>query len=163
MSATESDAHDGGEGTVHCAVHNPSEDGQPDPKARQRARARESSPESAQSQAPSAPAVDLNKDPAPVTLSERLTDVAGVFSPPDIWSQDRPSLSSVWAYASHGDWTNPAGAPRRIGQMYALLASVPVVAIAYTLAWTAERPARLAAVIVLLVLLAQVPPLSWLI
>ena len=167
MTATDSDARErepgGGAGTVHCAVHDPGETPDSGVDARPRVRTREGSGESAQSQAPSAPAVDLRKEPAPITLGERFPDLRTMFSPPDIWLQDRPSLSSVWAYASHGDWTNPAGAPRRIGQMYALLASVPVVAIAYTLAWTAERPARLAAVIVLLVLLAQVPPLSWLI
>lgn len=167
MSTTERDGSrvdpGGGEGTVHCAVHNPEETPERDPKARRRARAREGSGESAQSQPGSAPPVDLTKPPTPVTWSDRIGDVAGVWSPPDIWSQDRPSLRQVWAYAAHGDWTGPNGTPRRVGQVYALAVAVPVVAVAYTLAWAAERGSRLAALTVLLVLLAQVPPLSWLI
>lgn len=167
MTATESDARearvDGGEGTVHCAVHNPDETPDVGPDARPRVRTREGNAGSAQSQPDGAPAVDLDKHPAPVTWSDRLAGVASGFTPPDIWSTDRPSLSLMWAYAAHGDWTGDTGLPRRAGQAYAVLVAVPVTAVTYLLAWAAERPSRLIAAIVLLVVLFQVPPLAWLI
>lgn len=166
MTATESDARDawvdGGEGTVHCAVHDPVEAPEGGPDARPRVRTREGSGESAQSQPDSASAPDGDKHPAPVTWSDRLADTARGFSPPDIWSTDRPSLSQVWAYAARGDWTGESGLPRRAGQAYAVLVAVPVTAVTYLLAWAAERPSRLIAAVVLLVLLFRVPPLAWL-
>lgn len=167
MTATESDMRDGGPGggagTVHCAVHNPGEDPEAGSDARPRVRTREGSGGSAQSQPGSAPDPGPDKHPETVTLSDRLGGVVSGFTPPDIWSQDRPALSKVWAYAARGDWTGPDGAPRRVGQLYALLVAVPAVAVAYTLAWAAERGTRLTALIVLLILLSQVPPLAWLI
>lgn len=167
MTATDSDARDigsdGGAGTMHCAVHSPAETPDAGSNARPRVRTRESSGESAQSQAKSAPVVDLDKDPDPATLSDRLAGVWSMFTPPDIWSQDRPSLSKVWAYATRGDWTGDTGLPRRVGQVYALLVAVPVIAVCSLIEWSVERGSRMAAVIVLLVLLAQVPPLNWLI
>lgn len=166
MTATESDTRDargdGGEGTVHCAVHTPVETPDGGPDARPRVRTREGSGGSAQSQPDSAPAVDLNKHPTPVTWSDRLADTARGFTPPDIWSTDRPSLSLLWAYAARGDWTGDTGLPRRAGQAYAVLVAVPVTAVTYLLAWAAERPSRLIAAVVLLVLLTRVPPLAWL-
>lgn len=167
MTATDSYNLDpgtgGGADTVHSAVHSPGDDTDPAPNARPCTRVREGSGESAQSQPDSAPPVDLNKSPNPVTWSDRIGGAAGVFSPPDIWSQERPSLQQVWAYATRGGWTRPDGVPRRFGQVYAVVVAFPVAAVAYSLAWAAERGSRLVALIVLLVLLAQVPPLSWLI
>lgn len=167
MTATESDTQAaepvGGEGTVHSAVHSPSETPDAAPNARPRVRTREGSGGSAQSQPNSAPAVDLDKHPASLTWSDRLAGTARGFTPPDIWSSDRPSLSQMWAYAARGDWTGDTGLPRRAGQAYAVLIAVPVTAVTYLLAWAAERPSRLIAAVVLLVLLTRVPPLAWLI
>lgn len=167
MTATDSDARpgqpDGGEGTVHCAVHNPAETPDAGPDARPRVRTRESSAGSAQPQGDSAPLLDDLNASAPVTWSDRFAGTRDAFTPPDIWSTDRPSLSHMWAYAAHGDWTSDTGMPRRAGQAYAVLVAVPVTAVTYVLAWAAERPSRLAAAIVLLILLSQVPPLAWLI
>jgi hypothetical protein len=73
------------------------------------------------------------------------------LTPPDIWSQDRPALSLLWAYASRGEWTNRDGWFRRAGQAYALYA-IAMVAALYGLAWLVERPSR-QAVAVLLALL----------
>jgi len=167
VTATESDVRapdvDGGEGTVHCAVHSSGETPDEEAHARPRVRTREGSDESAQSQPDSAPPVDLTKPPATVTWSDRIAEAAGKISPPDIWSHDRPALRRVWAYAARGDWTGPDGAPRRAGQIYALAVAMPVVAVAYMVAWAAERCSRMVALIVLLILLSQVPPLAWLV
>lgn len=166
---TTTDSHEreaqaiGGAGTVHSAVHDPGGSADSASNARPCTRVREVSGESAQSQDQSAPAVDLDKHPDPVTWSDRLRGVKDAFTPPDIWAQDRPSLSKVWAHATRGDWTGDTGLPRRIGQAYAIAVAVPLTAVAYVLAWTAERPSRAAAAVVLLVLLIRIPPLSWLI
>lgn len=166
---TTTDSHEreartsGGADTVHSAVHNPAGSADPASNARPCTRVRESSGESAQSQGDSAPIVDLDKAPDLATLSDRLAGVGSMFTPPDIWSQDRPSLSKVWAYATRGGWTGDTGLPRRAGQVYALLVALPVIAVCSLIEWSVERGSRMAAVIVLLVLLAQVPPLNWLI
>ena len=164
MTATDSHARDprpyGGSDAVHSAMHNPARATDPGPNARPRTRVREGSPENAQPQPPSA--VDFEKtDDAPDVTESAPQRIGAGISPPDIWSTARPPLRAVWAYAAHGDWTRESGAPRRAGQAYALLVGLPVVAVAYGVAWSAERPARLIALIVLLVLLAQVPPLTW--
>jgi hypothetical protein len=124
---------------------------------------RESSAETALLQDESAPESKADANTPIVTVGEVFGGVREAITPPDIWSQERPSLSQMWAYAAHGEWTNPKGAPRRVGQAYAAVVAFPVAGLAYLLAWVAERPSRLLAAIVLLVLLAQVPPLSWLI
>lgn len=125
----------------------------------------------------SAPTVHPQAECAPddkLTVSDLLADAAdhmgpalgwisGTFTPPDVWSQDRPSLSKLWAYASRGDWTTDTGAPRRAGQAYAALFAFPLTAFAYFAAWVAERPSRLAAATALVVLITQFPPLSWLV
>ena len=116
-----------------------------------RARAREASHESAQSQPESA-----------VAFSDWLRKVGALFTPPDIVREDRPSLEKAWAYASRGEWTNRTGVYRRAGQAYAAFA-LAVKTICYSIEWVAERPSRLGAAAVLVWLLAQYPPLSWLI
>jgi len=84
------------------------------------------------------------------------------FTPPDIWSTDRPSLKKRWAYATDGEWTTDIGLVRRAGQAYTVIAIVVATVLNY-LDWIIERPSRLAAAAVLVWLLAQFPPLSWLI
>lgn len=116
-----------------------------------RARARESSGDSAQSQPDSA-----------VTFGDWIRDVGALFTPPDIVKEDRPSMRKRWAYASRGEWTARTGVYRRAGQAYAIFAVAVSSVLAY-IDWVFERPSRLAAAIALVMLLAQFPPLSWLI
>ncbi|OLT12965.1 hypothetical protein BJF79_03430 [Actinomadura sp. CNU-125] len=142
-------------------MHSPADSTDPGVNARPRGRPREDSDESAQSQPPSAPDFEKANDAPEVTKGDGIRGIAAGFSPPDIWSTDRPALRDVWAYAARGDWTRDGGAPRRVGQAYALLIALPVVGLAYGVAWAAERGTRLIALIVLIVLLAQVPPLAW--
>jgi hypothetical protein len=167
MTATDSDRLPrvgvGGADRVQSAVHSPSGDTDPGSNARPRGRPRENSPDSALLQDDSAPESEADTNTPIVTVSEVFGGVREAFTPPDIWSQERPSLSQIWAYATHGEWTNKTGLPRRAGKLDAILIAVPLVALAYTIAWIAERPSRRIATVVLLVLLAQVPPLSWLI
>lgn len=157
--STQSDTGRGTAQSAQCGPHSEEEAAATAQRAG-RAGARESSPEAAQSQPNSA-------DPGKVTLgdyaAETGTWVRSTFTPPDVWSKDRPSLSQVWAYASRGEWTTADGGFRKAGQVYALTVAFPVVGAAYLTAWVAERPSRLITVLILLILLAQVPPLSWLI
>jgi len=167
VTTTDSYARDvhagGGADGVHSAVHSRTETADPGLNARPRTRVREGSAETALLQDESAPGSEADANTPIVTVGEVFGGVREAFTPPDIWSQERPSLSQMWAYAAHGEWTNKTGLPRRAGQMYAVTVAFPVAGFAYLVAWTAERFARLVAATVLLVLLTQVPPLSWLI
>lgn len=127
--------------------------GEPNASARTRtcARAHEGNPDSAQSQPESA-----------VTFGDWARDVGALFTPPDIVRKDRPSLQKAWAYASRGEWTSRAGVYRRAGQAYGVFALV-FKTLAYYADWVVERPTRLAAATAVVLLLAQFPPLSWLI
>ncbi|MFC5186996.1 hypothetical protein [Actinomadura harenae] len=71
------------------------------------------------------------------------------WTPPDIWSHDRPSLEHVWAYAARGPWTTPSGPLRWLGRAYAIPAAV-LIGLLYGLVWVVERPSRLIAALVLL-------------
>lgn len=167
MTATDSGqlphAGVGGADGMQSAVQSRGDDTDPGLNARPRVRTRESSADTAVLQDETAPGSDGNANTPIVTVGEVFGGVREAFTPPDIWSQERPSLSQIWAYAAHGEWTNKTGLPRRAGQLDAIFIAVPLVALAYTIAWIAERPSRRIATVVLLVLLAQVPPLSWLI
>lgn len=167
MSATDSDrlpyAGTGGADGMQTAVQSRGDDTDPGLNARPRGRPREGSADTAVLQDETAPESETDTDAPIVTVGEAFGWARDVFTPPDIWSQDRPSLKKIWANATRGEWTNKTGLPRRLGQLDAILIAVPLVAAAYTIAWIAERPSRRVATVVLLVLLAAVPPLSWLI
>lgn len=64
------------------------------------------------------------------------------WTPPEIWSEARPSLAQVAAYAWRGSWTGEDTASRQLGRIYAALVSIPAHAVAYVLLWLIERPAR---------------------
>lgn len=126
----------------------------------QRARAREDTPIPSQFGAQSVSQSDL-------TIGDRIEQVwkvtLGWVTPPDIWAADRPSLAKVWAHATYGQWARPGGVCRRAGQVYTVMVALPVAAVCKYLEWVTERGSRLAAAVVLVVFLAQFPPLSWLI
>ena len=157
--STHSDTERGTAQSAQCGPHS-GETPEAGTQRAGRAGARESSPETAQSQPDSA-------DPTTITLSDYAAEggawIRSTFTPPDIWSKDRASLQQVWTYASRGEWTTEDGAFRKAGQVYALVVAVPVTAIAALVEWVVERPARFITAAVLLTLLAQVPPLAWLI
>lgn len=159
MSTTDSDATWGTAQSAQCGPHSREAvlDGS---NAQARARARESSPGTAQPQPDSADTVKL-------TVGDYAAEVKAwlraTFTPPDVWSTDRAALKKVWAYACRGEWTTPDGALRKAGQVYALAVAFPVMAVCAVIEWTAERFSRLIFAVVLLWLLSSVPPLSWLI
>jgi hypothetical protein len=107
----------------------------------------------------------------PVKTVERLAGgwrtlaaaAAAQWTPPDVWADGRPALEQVWAYARHGEWTTRSGVWRWAGCIYAFAVAVPVPRTANYLAWICERPSRLLAAALLLIVFAQVPPLSWLV
>lgn len=82
---------------------------------------------------------------SPVTAVPALpsrAQITGLITPPDIWSDDRPSLRKVWLYARYGRWTHAAGVVRVLGAIDSLLLVLPVTAAGYSLLWIWERPAR---------------------
>jgi hypothetical protein len=87
-------------------------------------------------------------DPKPTTSGlpavhlPSMAQVADLIQPPDIWSDDRPSLRKLWLYARYGRWTSQTGLLRVLGQLDAFLIVLPPHAIGYTLLWIWERPSR---------------------
>lgn len=127
-----------------------------DPNASVRAPAREDHDPTAQSTPQSA-----------VTDSDQYWDVWGWIkdwiTPPAIWTEGSEPLEQEWAYACRGEWTSKDGIPRTTGQAYSLIVVMPIIAICDYLKWIVKRPSRHAAAWVLLFILAQFPPVSWLI
>lgn len=80
------------------------------------------------------------------TLGDRLAGVgkrvAGVFQPPEIWTDDRPSLAKVAARAERGAWTKADGAVRKAGIWYFRLVYVPTAAVCKYVDWLVEHPSR---------------------
>jgi hypothetical protein len=101
-------------------------------------------------------------DPEPAERSVSavsLPSAAQIFDfvvPPDIWSDDRPSLRKLWFYGVYGRWTQATGFVRVLGALYASVIAMPFHTATYLANWIVERPARLltVAVIVGLVVLA---------
>jgi hypothetical protein len=82
------------------------------------------------------------------------TAVSSIGTPPDIWSDDRPSLQKLWLYTWHGTWTRDdetgERSPARVlAGLYAVLLAIPLTAPLYYLLWIIERPARLAVALTL--------------
>jgi hypothetical protein len=81
-----------------------------------------------------------------LTPAERVrnysTAVSAIVTPPDVWSDDRPSLKKIWYYARHGVWTGEKTPARVLATLYAFI-TLPFTALGYYLLWIIERPARL--------------------
>lgn len=83
--------------------------------------------------APAQPAVSL---PSPAQIFDFVV-------PPDIWSDDRPSLRKLWLYGVYGRWTQASGFVRVAGALYASVIAMPFHIVTYLANWIVERPARL--------------------
>jgi len=83
-------------------------------------------------------------DPAGYLGTDLFERALTFWTPPEIWSQPRPSLSQLAAYAWRGSWTGEDTTSRTLGRVYAALVSIPLHALAYVVLWLIERPARLA-------------------
>lgn len=166
MRTTERDEVFDQEAVPHSAVPDDAGEGHEATNARSHAGAREDSRETAQSPPHSAVAPRdrfygfLARLRGHVNAA--LAWVQATFTPPDIWSKERPSLRQIWEYAAHGEWTTPDGTPRNAGRAYAMVVALPGAALGYSIQWVTERFTRLAGTGVLLFLLSHIPPLSWL-
>lgn len=143
----------------HSALHSADEaenDTLQGPNASVRAPARETAESTAQSAPQSA-----------VTDSDETWDMAAwildIVTPPDIWNNGSHPLKDMWAYAARGEWTSRDGVFRTLGKAYYLLFAMPAISVLEYVKWIVERPSRHAAAWVLLFVLAQFPPVSWLI
>lgn len=79
----------------------------------------------------------------PVQHLPSFAQVAELVTPPDIWSDKRPSLRDLWLYGVYGRWTHANGPVRFAGATYATVVAFPLHAIGYSVLWIFERPARL--------------------
>lgn len=84
-----------------------------------------------------------------------LPRLAAYLTPPDVWSEKRPSLHDLWSYGVRGEWTRVDGLVRFAGACWATLA-LALHAVLYVVGWIFERPARffVAATVAALVYLA---------
>ena len=85
------------------------------------------------------------------------------ITPPEIWTEPAEPLKSEWEYATSGEWTDNVGVLRKLGQVYSIAVVFPIFAVADYVKWIVKRPSRLLFTVVLLVVLAQLPPLSWIV
>lgn len=104
----------------------------------------------------------VQEETAPVRvgpgLGERLaTWGRNSFTPPEIWSTDRPSLSKQLAYARKGLWGPAKGWHRKAAIAAFWGVSFPTSVAAYAIEWIGERPARWVTALVLLSLAYQIP------
>jgi hypothetical protein len=90
----------------------------------------------------------------PVEHQPRITwtQVREAATPPDIWSDDRPSLRKLWLYVRYGKWTRATGFVRAAGTAYGLF-SMAAHAVLYFLLWIVERPARFAVAMIVAALI----------
>lgn len=135
---------------VANASGNPEEHPELGPYARS---ARERAGTRAREKADSQRASDLESLAVDEADSDPWGRLLAFWTPPEIWSQPRPSLSQVAAYAWKGGWTGEETASRRLGCVYAALVSIPAHAVGYVVLWLVERPARLAVTAVLSLLI----------
>lgn len=135
------------------------DDAETPPKASPRATARVRKGEAAQSaqSGSKSAATESNQEP---TLRDVILDWV---TPPEIWTEGSRPLKDEWDYAKNGGWTADVGTIRKLGQVYSALVVFPVFAVAEYVKWIVKRPSRLVVAVVLSVLLAQFPPLSWII
>lgn len=84
--------------------------------------------------------------------------IAGLITPPEVWTERAPSLRDVTYYAWYGEWTGTGTAGRVLGKFYASLVAIPAFVVLYLLTWVIARPARGIAVVVLTTLVALTPP-----
>jgi len=89
--------------------------------------------------------VDLGKSSVVEETADLWSRALAFWTPPEIWSQPRPSLSQLTSYAWHGPWTGQDTHSRWMGRTYAAVVSIPAHALAYVVLWLVERPARLGA------------------
>jgi hypothetical protein len=144
-----------GDSAPHSALHSP-EDPLGDAHASVRAPARESHESTAQSNPKSAL---TERD----YFGEAWTWLKDWITPPEIWTEGSAPLKQEWEYACRGEWTTRDGFVRMAGQAYQIFVAFPVTTVCDYLKWIVKRPSRHAAAWLLLCLLAQFPPVSWLI
>jgi anti-sigma-K factor RskA len=80
--------------------------------------------------------------PAVEPKPKRVAKVAELVTPPDLWSDDRPSLRKIWLYGVYGRWTAADGFWRYAGAAWATVVALPITTGLYLLQWLVERPAR---------------------
>lgn len=90
----------------------------------------------------STPGVESPEETTADRLATAKRRLRATWIPPDIWSQNRPSLLQVIAHAWYGEWGPKTGFWRVAGRLDAVLFGVPGVTILYYVAWIWERPAR---------------------
>lgn len=94
------------------------------------------------------------------STAERVWSVA-VGDLPSVWSEAPATPAGLVRYARDGEWCAPDSARLRgAGRAYCWAVAIPVSVLAYVAAWVVQRPARLAAVVLLLGVLRLFTPVD---
>jgi hypothetical protein len=97
-------------------------------------------------------------EPAPVSIGEHTRTWAaglrGRFTPPDLWTNDRPSLRQSWEWAVRGEHL-PDDDPVRLTACIVAGITIPLRAVLLYLDWLLEHPSRLVAAAVLVFAVIQ--------
>lgn len=92
--------------------------------------------------------------------ADRVWSVA-VGDLPSVWSEAPATPAELVRYARDGEWCAPDSTRLRgAGQAYSWAVAIPASVLAYVAAWVVQRPGRLAAVVLLLVVLALFTPVD---
>lgn len=94
---------------------------------------------------------------ARIQIGPALRKTGATFRPPELWTERQPSLKDAYHYAWFGEWTGPNTFGRFLGRCYAAAVSIPALFVGYLLLWVIVRPARLAALVLLTVLVGLTP------
>jgi len=97
---------------------------------------------------------DRSSAGSPTTTRNLRRALRALFEPPEIWSEDRPGLRRIVWYHLHGSHL-PASGPGRAVAVLWMPFAVVVAAVAYYTQWITERPSRVAAALLLYVVLAH--------
>lgn len=83
-----------------------------------------------------------NPPSSPTSRSRRV--LQWLLTRLELVTQDRPSLAKVWRYGHYSEQLPPSGPARWASLAYLYGIALPVVTIAYGVAWVVERPSRFA-------------------
>jgi hypothetical protein len=109
--------------------------------------------------APAAERPVIGATSAPTSLSDHAKQwgngVVSGFTPPELWTNGRPSLKASWVWARHGEHL-PDDDAARLGSRIAAGITIPLRAVLLYLDWLLERPSRFVAALVLVLVIVQI-------
>lgn len=85
---------------------------------------------------------------------------ARTFRPPDLVTQDQPSLAKIWRQATWGEHVSRDGVGRVFAILWAAVVAVPAAVFGGGWAWVHQKPARVVVAYGTAWALCQLPPVA---